>query len=286
MRRSWQVAGVDEHPAVESIFLAVQDHEGEWKVLDDDPLRSVGLTSTRALWEITDIDVVRSGARVLVGAPSETARMNEVSRLLDRAHANLTAIAPPDNYLVLVPNGADQTKEYLQTPLDVSKFVAFVSFAIDREDDWVAGPPRLVLQEGNLRRRSASRQVFILAHELVHVDALADAGPITPVWVHEGYADWEANGRTASASGELPFPESFTFRSGSVSEIVAAYDRSESLFARIAELAGADATRGFFDAVGSVRSEPGTVSYHLGRALGVVGLDRATLEGLESTVEN
>ncbi|MDG2113810.1 MAG: hypothetical protein P8N02_14500, partial [Actinomycetota bacterium] len=209
------------------------------------------------------------------------ARMREVARLLSTAEASLAELDVPENYLVVVPSGAAQAREFMQTPLDLSKFVAFVSFAVDRSDDWAAGPPRLVLQEGNLRRRSGSRQVFILAHELVHVDALQTAGPLTPLWVHEGYADYEANGRRATASGELEIPEAHAFRSGDVSDIVAAYDTSEALFARLQSLAGPDGPRRFFDAVGAVRSEPGTVAFHVEAALASLGLDRATLEGRE-----
>ncbi|MDG2114961.1 MAG: hypothetical protein P8N02_20410, partial [Actinomycetota bacterium] len=75
VRRSWQVSGVDLHPASETLFLAVADTADGWAVVDDDPLRRVGLTSTRALWEVTEVEVIRDGGRVLVGAPSQRARM-------------------------------------------------------------------------------------------------------------------------------------------------------------------------------------------------------------------
>lgn len=282
VRRSWQVSGVDTHPTRDTLFLAVAPTPTGWGVVRDDPLRRLGLTSNRTLWEITEIEVVRDGGRVLVGAPSQRTRMREVAGLLAAAHGSLEQLDVPANYLVVVPSGAGQAKEFMQTPLDVSKFVAFVSFSVDRSDDWRAGPPRLVLQEGNLRRRSAGRQVFILAHELVHVDALQTAGPLTPLWVHEGYADWEANGRSATASGVLEIPEAHTFRSGSITDIVAAYNTSESLFARLATLGGPDGPARFFDEVGSVRSRPGTVAYHVDTALVALGLDRAVLEGRDS----
>lgn len=282
VRRAWQVRGIDAHPAQESIFLAVAlERSGEstqWRVIDDDPLRSIGLTSTRALWEVTEIEVVREGVTALVGAPSEVPRMRQVASLLDTATAGLPQLDIPEAYLVVVPNGAAQAKAFMQTPLDVTKFVAFVSFSVDRDESWRAGPPRLVLQEGNLRRRTESRQVSILRHELVHIAALGRAGPITPVWIHEGYAEWEANGRTATAGGSLPIPDAYTFRAGAVSEIVAAYDRSEALFARLAQLVGDDGPQQFFDTVGATRSAAGTVRYHVDRALGLLGLDRATLE--------
>ncbi len=282
VRRRWQIDSVDDHPATESVYLAVSPTPDGWRVLHDDPLRQVGLTSTRSLWEVADVVVVRDGGRVLVGNPDDQARMREVGGLLDRAAGVIGEMDVPDRYLVVVPAGAEQAKEFMQTPLDVSKFVAFVSFSIDRDDGWRAGPPRLVLQEGNLRRRSRDRQVFILAHELVHLTALDDAGPLTPLWVHEGYADWLANGRQPTGSGTLEIPEAHAFRSGSVSEIVDAYERSEALFGRLAELAGDDAPARFFALLGSVRSSAGTVSHHVDRALAGLSLDRDTLEGRSS----
>ncbi len=278
--RRWAVDGVDPHPATDTLLLAVAvGPDDQATLVDDDPLRRLGVTSTRTLWEVADVTVRRDGGVVLVGEPSRARRMAEVVGLLRQARGAVAAIDPPDAYLVLVPTGAQQAKDFLQTPLDVSKFVAFVSFSVDRSESWRAGPPRLVLQEGNLQRRSSSRQVAILAHELVHVEALADSGPLTPLWVHEGYADWEANGRPKIASGELEIPEAHTFRSGSVSEIVAAYDTSEALFSRLAELLGPGGPRQLFDEVGAARSTPGTLTYVVDQALSRVGLDRATLEG-------
>ncbi len=277
--RHWAVEGVDPHPAADTLLLAVSTTSGTATVVHDDPLRRLGVTSSRTLWEVAEVTVERDGGVVLVGEPSRAARMREVAGLLRRAHDTISAIDPPAAYLVLVPTGADQAKEFLQTPLDVSKFVAFVSFSVDRSESWQAGPPRLVLQEGNLRRRSTTRQVAILAHELVHVDALADSGPLTPLWVHEGYADWEANSRTATARGQLEIPEAHQFRSGSVGDIVAAYDASEALFARVADLLGNDAPRRLFDEVGSARSVPGTLTHRVDEALARLGLDRATLGG-------
>ena len=278
-RRTYRIAGVDARPATETVFVEVGWTAGGWKVLHDDPLRSLGLTSDRGVWDVAPIDVRDEGSRVLIGAGASPARLAEVSTLLERAEDSLRSVDVVDPYLVVVPASAEQAASFLQSPLDLSKFVAFVTFSVDRDDGWDPGPPRLVLQEGNLARRGTQRQIEILAHELVHVAALRTAGPMTPLWVHEGFANWHVAGAVSAVGEGAAIPEGYAFRSGDLGDIVAAYDAAEALMARLGYLVGPDGPGRFFDGLGAVRSEPGTVIFHTEWELARLGVTREELEG-------
>lgn len=277
VQRRYRLSGVDDRDQVDDLFLALQLGSDGWEVVDDDPLRHVGVTSSRPLWEVTEIEVLRSPGFVIVGAPSLRIRLGEVASIAAEARDTLEGVVPPDQLLVLVPESTEQASEFLQTPLDLSKFVAFVSFSVDREVGWEPGPPRMVLQEGNLRRRSRARQVSTLAHELAHASTLGESGPNVAIWMHEGVAEWLSTGRSEGGSGELPIPEAHEFRTGEVSDIVAAYGRATDIAARLGDI-DIDLPVELFRAVGSVRSAPGTVQFHVESTLAMLGVELALLE--------
>ena len=277
VQRRYRLAGVDDRDQVDDLFLALQLGSDGWKVVDDDPLRHVGVTSSRPLWEVTEIEVLRSSGFVIVGAPSLRTRLGEVASIAAEARGTLKGVVLPDQLLVLVPEGTEQASEFLQTPLDLSKFVAFVSFSVDREVGWEPGPPRMVLQEGNLRRRTRTRQVSTLAHELAHASTLGESGPNVAIWMHEGVAEWLSTGRSQGGSGELALPEGHEFRTGEVSDIVAAYGRATDIAARLGDV-DIDLPVELFRAVGSVRSAPGTVQFHVESTLAMLGVELALLE--------
>jgi hypothetical protein len=277
VQRRYRLAGVDDRDQVDDLFLALQLGSDGWKVVDDDPLRHVGVTSSRPLWEVTEIEVLRSSGFVIAGAPSLRTRLGEVASIAAEARRTLEGVVPPDQILVLVPESTEQASEFLQTPLDLSKFVAFVSFSVDREVGWEPGPPRMVLQEGNLRRRTRARQVSTLAHELAHASTLGESGPNVAIWMHEGVAEWLSTGRSEGGSGELPIPEAHEFRTGAVSDIVAAYGRATGIAARLGDV-DIDLPVELFRTVGSVRSAPGTVQFHVESTLAMLGVELALLE--------
>ena len=283
VRREWQLADVDSHPVIDGLFVAVAPAGDEWMIVDDDALRSVGVTSSRTLWEITEVEVVRANGFVVVGDPNISDRLAEVAEIAAQARSQLIDVDVPNPLLVLVPEDADEAAAYLQSPLDLSKFVAFVAFGVDTDHGtgqpgWVAGPPRLILQEGNLRRRSTERQIETLSHELAHAATLHLSGPNEPLWLHEGLADWQAKGHPAGAGGVLELPEGHAFRTGSVSEIVGAYELATDIVSRLGSF-DAGLPPLLFETIGRRRSAAGTVEYHVDQALRELGIAQSALEG-------
>ncbi|MFT7646445.1 MAG: hypothetical protein ACI8Y4_001180 [Candidatus Poriferisodalaceae bacterium] len=277
--RTWQLAEVDRWAEKDSLVLAFVEAQGGWEIADDDALRSVGVTSSRTFWEVTDIAVVRTAGFVVVGSPNISGRLDEVADIANQARDRLIDVDVPEPLLVMVPEGAAQAEAYLQSPLDLSKFVAFVAFGIDRADEvgWAAGPPRLVLQEGNLRRRSVDHQIETLSHELAHAATLHLSGPHEPLWLHEGLADWQAELHPRAPTGLLELPEGHQFRTGATADIVAAYGVATDIVSRLGEN-DPDLPARLFEAVGARRSNAGTVEFHVDAALSDLGVDRAALE--------
>lgn len=279
VERRWHLSGVAGGAALAVSYLAVREEaDGVWRVVDDDPLRHLGVTSSRLLWETGPVTSVSGDTSIVVGSVGNEGRLREVARLVDLAGRRLPAVAAPSPLLVLVPDDEDQARDFLQTPLDVSKFVAFVSFSVDRDDGWEPGPPIMVLQEGNLRRRSEQRQISILVHELAHAATIGVAGPHVPIWVHEGLADWLTEGRPQPAGGGREIPRSYEFRVGSVSSISGTYDTAMELMSRVAALTDTAGPLRLFELLGIDRVVPGTVEFRTDVAFSELGFTRSELE--------
>ena len=125
---------------------------------------------------------------------------------------------------------------------------------------WDVVAPRIVTQESNLSRRELDRQIEVMVHELVHVASVRESGPATPLWLHEGFADWVTASRPV-ADGELVFPDLYVFRTGDVSDISAAYAQAAQTMAVLAGDLGSSAVWELFERTGDLRSAPGSADH-------------------------
>ncbi|MGH9038359.1 MAG: hypothetical protein ACRD0O_21595, partial [Acidimicrobiia bacterium] len=160
--------------------------------------------------------------------------------------------------------------EMLQATFDLSNFVAFAAASVDRDEGWESTAPRVFAQDVNLARSGRAFQLETLHHELIHVAAFPLAGPFVPAWVHEGLADWIANGRgrpTAVAGSDEVLPEDFEFTTGGLDAIVSAYHESTSAVAFLAQAKGPGAPLDLLVKAGEARIAPGTADYHTDAAL-------------------
>jgi hypothetical protein len=88
--------------------------------------------------------------------------------------------------------------------------------------------------------------------------------------VHEGVADWIANGRGRPAAVEGSdgvLPEDFEFTTGGLNAIVSAYRESTSAIAFLAEAKGDGAPLDLLVEAGEARTAPGTMDHHTDAAL-------------------
>ena len=269
--RRQRFEGYDPSENVTSTYLTLvdPDGEGDWVVRDDTALRSVGVVGERYLWELFDVGSVATD-RVLVigttGEPELRRLAGEVEQAIDRFDEVWTR---PwwGRIVVLSPADVAELEALLDPTVDVSKFVAFTTLRVDRSRGWEVAAPRLVIQQERFGRRSGESRVRVLVHELAHVATVADSGPMTPLWVHEGLASWVEKGRPTESGEFGGFPDSHEFRTGSRSEIAAAYAEAADDMAAMAGTLGADAPIEFFERLGAVRGQPGTPDHHLNRIL-------------------
>ena len=267
--RTMRIAHFDDRDHVSSLFVTFVEVDGEWKVHGDHALARIGLAGDRELWELYDTDIVRKENVLVVGTASR-ARLTALADLTEQAIARFESSWPwpwAGRVVMMVPALTAELDALLQPTIDVSKFVAFTTLAVDRSDGWFVVAPRIVAQEGNLALRSAERQVQILVHELVHVASVTSSGPATPLWAHEGLAEWVTAGRPSTTDGSIELPDLHLFRTGSSSEIRQVYDQAAETMQRVAGSFGDEAPWELFQQIGAAVRVAGTNDHILDQAL-------------------
>lgn len=265
VRRELRIADFDDRDHVSSLFLTFVDTDDGWRIAADDDLASIGLAGDRELWELFDTSIERR-PRVLVIGTAGAARHRALADLTERALTRFDAVWREPwtgSVVMIVPARVAEIEALLQPTIDVSKFVAFTTLAVDRRDGWSVVAPRIVAQEGNLALRSADAQTEILVHELVHVASVVRSGPATPLWAHEGLAEWVTAGRPTRDGGELVLPDLHRFRTGSSADIREVYDQAADTMAQLAGAYGDGAPVALFDQVGEAVRVPGTTDHVL-----------------------
>ncbi|MEZ5283136.1 MAG: hypothetical protein R2770_21980 [Acidimicrobiales bacterium] len=264
--RRHRIAGVDSTDHLGQLYLTFVNENGSWRVQADDSLVTIGIYGERELWELAAVDVVRSQRAVVVGSGSR-ARLEQLATLLEQAIDRFDQSWPrpwTGKVAMMVPRDLAEVEALLHPTIDASKFVAFTTLDIElgaieavaegSAQGWNVVAPRIVAQESNLSRRSTERQVEVLVHELAHVASVRDSGPMTPLWMHEGLADWVTQGRPLGTAGDaVEFPDLHLFRTGTASQIARVYDQAAQTMAQLAATFGPDAPFDLFDRVGGAR---------------------------------
>jgi hypothetical protein len=254
--------GYDERPALTTEFLTFVDRGAGWKVASDIDLESLGLLSSREIWDFGPISRITTPRALVLSHPEggdrAAALLPHLEAALDR---ELTGLAVPwtGKVVVVVPNSSDELRRLLQSTVELNNFVAFAYWGVERDPPQWFGftTPRVVLNPDTFFSYGASVGEDILAHELVHVATRRAAGPAVSSWLDEGLADFVATGPGSAgppADGQLP--EDWRFSNGTGDEIRDAYGRSRSFVAFLArQPAGVVA---FYERVGSEGAAAGS----------------------------
>lgn len=283
----YRLAGLDRRSAGEELFYTFAKVGGRWLVAEDTDLEDIGFDTTRHLWDFGPVRVARYGKFVVMTHPCKDqpvcARLPVgMDVLLDGALARVRRYwrkPVPRGIAVLVPDTAKELGRMLQATFDLSKFVAF---AYSTVDDAAGGlhysGPRIVLNWRSLDGRSSSSIEAVLAHELLHVVTRSSSGPLVPVFVEEGFADFVGNDAsptslayfdsvvaTGGVGGDLP--QDFQFTTGSGSEIFLRYQEAQAAVTFFVSRWGLPAFERFFRRLGRARVTAGTAAWHIDNAL-------------------
>jgi len=278
----------DATDEVDSLWLTFVQRSGSWYVAADRDLESLGLDTARGLWDFGPVRAQPSAHFLVLSHPEQATRAAALSAIAEDA---VTALDDrwtqpwPGRIPLILPASVDELQQLLQATVDLTKFVAFVSYGSVRDDGWVPTAPRIYIQDRNLSRYGKSFQVETLTHELNHAAVAPLAGPFIPSWVHEGVADWVATGRRLTeappAKADATMPRDYQFATGSQDDIVKAYAEARSAIGALAKAKGLDAPGTFVRALGDVKVAPGSVDYQTDAALRrAAGLGVADLEAL------
>lgn len=275
----------DARSSIDVLFWTFVKRGGQWFIGGDDDVADIGLETTVSMWDRGPVVAVQSEHFQLIAHPAQRTRAEELLILSERALSTLGSrwTLPWSGKLVgFVPGSPVETAELIQATVDVTKFVAFVAYGFD-EEALKATTPRLYVQDANLSVYPPAAQTETLVHELVHAAGSDFAGGFIPAWVHEGLADWIAEGTTnryprgSGAGAHAPHDDEFG--AGSQAQIVRAYRDARSLIAALSRIAGAQSPFAFFQALGAETVRAGSTPYVVDEALRKVGVpDLATLE--------
>jgi len=279
----YRLTGIDTVDAIDGYYYTFLLRDGRWRIVSDRDLEDVGLPSARNLWDYGPVHQQRTAHFTILHDPADRRRAETIGVLCEQAYTRLRAAfgrPVPEQIVVVLPHSLDQLREILQATFDLSNFVAFASASVDRDVDWQSTAPRVYVQDANLSRSRRDFQLQTFHHEFTHVAAFPLAGPFVPSWIHEGVADWMANGQkgpTAVEGTDGILPDEWEFTTGGGESILRAYDESTSAVAFLAAKKGKGAPVDLLAKVGELRVAPGTSRYRVDQGLRTIygaGLDQ------------
>jgi hypothetical protein len=286
-RQRMRLAGYDAVDAIDSLWLTFVQRESSWLVAADDELSAVGLDTARGLWDYGPVVASTTPHFLLLSHPEQVERVKALGGLAERAVAELDQrwpLAWPEKIPLVLPGSIEELAGILQSTIDLTKFVAFVSYGSLRDGGWAPTAPRIYIQDRNLSKYSERFQVETLVHELAHAAMAVGAGPFVPAWVHEGVADWVATGQSLTErdrGSSRKLPRDFEFSTGSQASIIRSYTSSRQAMSTLAGAKGKTAPTSFFAELGGVRVATGGVDYQVDAALRrSAGMSVSELEAL------
>lgn len=268
----------DEQPALEDQFLTFVRRPEGWEIASDTDLDDLTLFSGRKLWEFDPVVTEESEHFLYVSHPAllKPARivLNAAEEALDTVSADWP-LAWNEKVVIIAPSTTEELGRLIQATFDLDVFVAFAASGVDRARDWDLVGHRILLNWPNFSQFDEGTRKSVLTHELLHVATREYSGPLVPIFVEEGVAEWITGHDSASLlAGSVQnglfdrlLPLDHEFISGSDAVILSAYQESSAAVRYAAEQYGDDAIAEFYRELGSVRRSSGTWRYHVDRAM-------------------
>jgi hypothetical protein len=273
-----RVRGYDPQPALEDLYLTFVLRDGRWMIASDSDLGDTGILSGRRLWEGGPIVTRKSAHFLFVSHPRLASSAGPVLQAAERALGRVERAWPLSwrkKVMILAPSTTFELQRMIQATFDVDVFVAFAASGVDRAEDWDLAGHRIMLNRESFNRYSGGVREEILTHELLHIATREDSGPMIPIFVEEGVAEWVTGststavlaGRVQAGDFDRRLPLDHEFTTGSDSDIITAYQESTAAVEFAADRFGDDVIAELYDAVGEARRVPGTWRFHLDQAM-------------------
>jgi hypothetical protein len=262
----YELRGIDTVPDTHDQYLSFVSRGGHTVVAGNDALVSENTASWLPPWHYGPLVAVRGTACLVLGAPSDRARLPALAAEVDSAIAAVTAVWGAGwsrRVAVLIPSSVGEFHALSgATGSDVS------AAAVTAGTDAATGQPfgqRLVLNPAQLNKLTTTGRGIVLRHEITHLAAAADTADITPRWLIEGFADYVGNLGTgqplrvaaaelhaAVAAGHVPaqLPSDDAF-GASGSSLARAYEESWLACRLIAQRSGQRGLVQFYRAIGT-----------------------------------
>jgi hypothetical protein len=270
----------DRTPSAENVYFTVQRSPSGWSIVADDSLDTLGVLSSRNLWDTGPVSLVRND-NVMVMYQRNAAAAERIASASTEAIAfdrRRWPFAWPARVIVMIPPTSRALARIFQTTFDLGPFVAFSSSSLDRTGArFHLTGHRVFVQPDTYFGTSPAYQRDTLSHELLHIATRDDAGEFTPSWLDEGVAQVYGQRslgsfpqlaqrvRSGRFTGHLP-PD-WQFAIASDSDIHLAYEESADFIRYLRGRFGASAGARLYRELG--RESPlsfGTGRYHLDRA--------------------
>lgn len=176
-----------------------------------------------------------------------------------------------EKVVAYVPSTVEELEDLLGVTFDVSNFVAFAHSAFDVDEFRFTGT-RIIVNKENFIRHSLAARRGILTHELLHVATRDASGILVPSWVEEGLAQLTATTSISDVHASVArvfdgdVATDMEFLTGTSTDISNAYATALSAIGYMREVYGIDGVNRFYEEIGGVGVEPGTVDYHVDQA--------------------
>jgi hypothetical protein len=279
----YTLQGFDARPAAEDIFYTFVEMDGEWLIAEDTDLDDLTLFSARHPWDFHPQRVTRRGHFLLLepmcrncpDAPPGALSLarSALARVGDYWSSPWRKRVP-----IVIPASASDLKRMLQATFDVRDFVAFAYSTVEVNRGIEYTGHRILLNPDAFVGRGSGSTLEILAHELLHVASRYRSGPFVPTFVEEGIAEYVGRDQRPGALSFFDFdvatgafdrrlPDEYQFSTGTGTDIFRSYQKSYAAITFFIERWGLARFRRFYSALGRPDIAPGTVGYHIDRAM-------------------
>ncbi|MFC4497522.1 hypothetical protein ACFPA8_25665 [Streptomyces ovatisporus] len=213
VRLRYRLRGDDRAPVTATERLAFVERGGRWYVSAELPGSEV------QLWEQGEIAVVRGDHSSVLGVGRSREELRRLAQDADRAVSQVDEVWTrpwPDRVVVEAPASLRRMAQLLDAPASSYEGIAAVTTG-EAGESVNAPADRIVVNPEAYGELSEEGRQVVVTHETVHVATRTHTGPLTPMWLSEGLADWigyRGTGRTprsaaaelarAAAAGKLP----------------------------------------------------------------------------------